>query len=397
MKEKHHRGWWLWPGIVLLLIAVGIYARHSGVKQHRRARAPQMVGVAKVITGAMPETISALGTVTPTSTVVVVPELSGYLTKVGFTEGQAVAKGQFLAQIDPRAYQVQLALYRGQLAKDMALLHQAQSDLDRYEVLERKKSISTQQVSDQRFLVLEDQAALKIDRANIDTVKLDLTYCRITAPVAGRVGLRLVDPGNYVTPASSTGIAVITTLVPTTVVFSIPQTELEPVLERMRAGAKMTATAYASDDVTRIAEGRLTAVDNQVDTSTGTIKLRATFANTDRALFPNEFVNIHLLVKTLHHAILVPSPALQTGAQGSYVYRVKPDDTVTVEKVITGPANGTYTVITNGLRPGETVVTDGVDRLREGSRIAMADTAARHESAPGGRDRHRHGGPRPRR
>lgn len=387
IKTKRRR--WLWLGLVVLAIAVAVYVRHSGAAKTRHGRAPQRVGVARVITGPMPETVAALGTVTPITTVVVLPQLSGYLTKVEFTEGQEVTKGQFLAQIDPRPYQVQLEQYQGQQAKDRALLNQAKSDLDRYETLQRKNSISAQQVSDQQFLVLQDQAALRIDQANIDTAKLNLNYCHITAPVAGKVGLRLVDPGNYVTPGSSTGIAVITTIAPITVIFSIPQTELGPVLARMRAGATMTAAAYTSDDATKIAEGKLTAVDNQVDTGTGTVKLRATFANTDKALFPNEFVNIHLLVNTLQHATLVPSPAVQTGTPGSYVYLVKPNDTVAVQKVTTGPTDGTYTVITNGLQAGDMVVTDGVDRLSDGAKIAIADAAADHDTATG-RSRPKH-------
>ncbi len=375
-KAKRHP--WLWVGIVILMIAVVAYLKHPGAKKNRLGKAPQRVGVAKVTTGPMPEIIAALGTVTPKTTVVLLPQLSGYLTKVGFTEGQEVTKGQFLAQIDPRPYQVQLEQYRGQQAKDMALLNQAKSDLNRYELLQRQHSISAQQVTDQQFLVQQDQAALRIDQANIDAAKLDLSYCRITAPVSGKIGLRLVDPGNYVTSGSSTGIAVITTMVPMTVIFSIPQKELGPVLARMQAGAHMTVTAFSSDNETRIAEGVLTAVDNQVNTSTGTVNLRATFANTDETLFPNEFVNIHLLVNTLEHATLVPSPAVQTGTPGSYVYLVKPDDTVAVQKVTTGPTNGNYTVITKGLQPGDTVVTDGVDRLSNGAKIAIAGAAANH-------------------
>lgn len=338
----------------------------------------QRVGVARAVAGPMPETLSALGTVTPIATVTVVPQLSGYLTQVGFTQGQEVAKGQFLAQIDPRPYQIQLEQYQGQQAKDMALLHEAQSDLARYEVLERQDSISAQQVADQRFLVAQDEAAVRIDQANIDSAKLDLSYCHITAPVAGKVGLLLVDPGNYVTSGSSTGIVVITTMRPITVIFSIPQTELQPVLARLHAGAVLPATAYSSDDAKKIAVGRLTAVDNEVDTSTGTVKLRATFANPNEALFPNEFVNIRLLVNTLQNATLVPSPAVQTGTPGSYVYLVRPNDTVAVRKVTTGPTNGTRTVITSGLQPGDMVVTDGVDRLRNGAKISVAGQAARH-------------------
>ena len=386
-KMKKNRGW-LWLGVVVLVVAVVVYKQHSGIKKTRQGMAPQRVGVAKVIIGSMPETIAALGTVTPTTTVVVLPQLSGYLTEVGFVEGQEVAKGQFLAQIDPRPYQVQLELYQGQQAKDTALLQQAKSDLNRYQVLERKNSISAQQVSDQKFLVLQDQAAVRIDQANIDNAKLNLTYCHITAPAAGKVGLRLVDPGNYVTSGSSTGIAVITTIKPITVIFSIPQKELAAVRERIHAGAGLTATAYSSDYQIQLAQGKLAAIDNQIDTSTGTVKLRAAFANTDEALFPNAFVNIRLLVDTLHNATLVPSPAVQMGLPGSYVYLVKPDRTVVVQKVTTGPTDGTHIVITDGLRPGDTVVTDGVDRLKNGMKIDMVDAAMKHDAAaPNGNKR----------
>jgi membrane fusion protein, multidrug efflux system len=394
-KPKMKKRRWLWLGLVVLVVAAVVYIRHSGIEKTKRGMGgPQRVGVAKVSTGAMPETISALGTVTPATTVVVLPQLSGYLTEIGFTEGQEVAKGQFLAQIDPRPYQVQLELYQGQQAKDMALLEQARSDLDRYETLQRKNSISAQQVSDQKFLVLQEQAAVRIDQANIDSARLNLTYCRITAPVAGKVGLRLVDPGNYVTSGSSTGIAVITVIKPITVIFSIPQKELHTVLERVHAGAGLTATAYSSDYDKLVAEGRLAAADNQVDTSTGTVKLRASFDNADEALFPNEFVNIRLLVNTLEHSVLVPSPAVQMGTPGSYVYLVKPDNTVAVQKVTTGPSDGAKTVIINGLKPGDTVVTDGVDRLRDGMKITMADAAAHHDAASPGNQNRRNGSAR---
>ena len=387
VNAKRRRWWWL--GLAVLVVIAGIaFERHAGHSRTGRMhwrKAPQRVGVARAVAGSMPETLSELGTVTPLATVTVLPQLSGYLTKIGFIEGQEVTKGQFLAQIDPRPYQIQLEQYQGQQAKDQALLHEAQSDLARYEVLRRQDSISAQQVADQRYLVAQDQAALRIDQSNIDTAKLDLDYCHISAPVAGKVGLRLVDPGNYVTSGSSTGIVVITKMRPISVVFSVLQTELQPVLARLRAGAELPAAAYSSDDAKKIAVGRLTAVDNQVDTSTGTVKLRATFANANEALFPNEFVNIHLLVNTLKNATLVPSPAVQTGTPGRYVYLVKANDTVAVRKVSVGPSNGTDTVITGGLKPGDTVVTDGVDRLSDGAKISVAGQASRHAAATGNR------------
>ncbi len=370
----------------MLVIAAVAWWRHSGAPKTPHVSA-QAVGVAKVTSGAMRETITALGTVTPIATVTVLPQLSGYLTEVAFTEGETVSAGQFLAQIDPRPYQVQLEQYDAQAAKDEAVLAQAKSDLARYETLQRQDSISGQQVADQKFLVLQEAAALKADQANIDSAKLNLAYCHITAPVAGKVGLRLVDAGNYVTSGSTTGLAVITTIAPITVIFSVPQTELAPVFARLQAGASLTASAYSSDDTTKIADGVLTAVDNQVDTSTGTVKLRATFANADSTLFPNEFVNVHLLVDTLQNAALVPAPAVQTGAPGAYVYKVNSDNTVSVQIVTVGPGDGTHTVITKGLKPGDMVVTDGVDRLSDGAAITIAQGTAPAAGVPAHRHR----------
>ncbi len=386
--KKSHKGRWIF-GLLLVLLVAFIWYRHSGTTKKLTPQA-QTVGVAKATSGPMPEVINALGTVTPLATVTVLPQLSGYLTEVGFTEGEVVTKGQFLAQIDPRPYQIQLEQYEGQKAKDMAALAQAKSDLARYEQLQRQDSISNQQVADQQFLVAQDAAAIQIDQSNIDTAKLDLDYCHITAPVAGRVGLRLVDPGNYVTSGSATGIAVITSIAPTTVIFSVAQTALAPVLVRMGQGAHLPAAAYSSDDSTKLQDGLLTAVDNQVDTSTGMVKLRADYANTDGTLFPNEFVNVHLLVDTLQNATLVPSAAVQTGAPGAYVYLVNSDNTVSVQQVTTGPTDGTNTVITKGLKPGDVVVTDGVDRLSDGAAIAIstggpagtAKSKHKHAAAP---------------
>ena len=382
---------WPWVVLVLALALAGfVVIRHSGGAKHAAA-APTTVGVAKATSGPMPETLNELGTVTPLATVTVLPQLSGYLTEVAFTEGETVTAGQFLAQIDPRPYQIQLEQDRAQLAKDEAALAQARSDLARFETLARQDSISAQQVADQQFLVAQDQAATQVDQSNIDTALLNLAYCHITAPVAGRVGLRLVDPGNYVTSGSSTGIAVITTISPATVIFSVPQNALSAVLTRLGAGAQLPATAYSSDDSTALETGVLTAVDNQVDTSTGMVKLRATFENADGKLFPNEFVNVHLLVDTLRNATLVPAPAVQTGTPGAYVYLVNADDTVSVRKVTVGPGDGTNTVITAGLQPGDTVVTDGVDRLSDGADITVAGAPPSAAAAKQHR-RHKHGG-----
>jgi multidrug efflux system membrane fusion protein len=386
-RPKRGRKRWIFAGLALLLIAF-IWYRHSGTSTKAHAPAPQAVGVAKAVAGPMPVVLDELGTVTPNATVTVLPQLSGYLTQVAFTEGEIVTQDQFLAEIDPRPYQTQLEQYQAALAKDEATLAQAKSDLARYHILAAQDSISAQQVADQEFLVEQDTAATKSDQANIDSAKLNLAYCHITSPVAGKVGLRLVDPGNYVTSGSSTGIAVVTTMSPTTVIFSVAQNDLAPVLVRLGQGATLTATAYASDDTTKLEDGSLSAVDNQVDTATGMVKLRATFANADEALFPNEFVNVHLLVNTLQNATLVPSQAVQSGAPGSYVYVVKPDSTVSVQTVTTGPTDGTNTVITKGISPGDVVVTDGVDRLSDGAKVSVAITPTAAPSGEAGTHHH---------
>jgi membrane fusion protein, multidrug efflux system len=358
--------------VVLALIAL-VVVHLLGRKKPVRAAPPQVVSVATAATGSMPETLSELGTVTPTATVTVLPQLSGYLTSVGYHEGQDVQKGQFLAQIDPRQYEIDKQQAQAQLAKDQASLAQARSDLARFQSLNERKSIAEQTFVDQQFLVQQDEAAVKSDLANIAQFDLDLAYCHITAPVAGRVGLRLVDPGNYVTASSSPGIVVITTMKPTTVQFTVPQDSLASVLQRMGTGASLPVTAYSSDNSKTIGTGTLYAVSNQMATSTGTVTLRATFPNDDEALFPSEFVNVKLLVDTLQNAVLVPTPAVQTGAPGDYVYLVnKSNNTVSVHKVTLGPSDGQHTVIAAGLAVGDEVVTDGTDRLSDGAKIQAA-------------------------
>lgn len=381
-KAKRHR----WRGrliTLVVLVILGLLAYYllglgnkSGTDKHAGSAPPQSVQVATVSTGSMPETITALGTVTPDATVTVVPQLSGYLTAVGFTQGEDVTKGQFLAQIDPRPYQVQLQQYQAALAKDEAALGQARSDLARYTKLSRQNSIAEQQVTDQTFLVAQDEAAIKADEANIASANLDIAYCHITAPVSGRVGLRLIDPGNYVTASSTTGIVVITTIKPTTVIFTIPQNDLGRVVARVNAGAKLPVTAYSSDNTTKIATGTLQAIDNQMSTTTGTVQLRAVFTNDNEALFPNEFVNVSMLVDTLTKAVLVPNPAIQNGAPGDYVYVVKTNHTVAMTPVTLGPTDGTDTVVTKGVTAGEEVVTDGVDRLTDGAKVMVVSGPA---------------------
>jgi multidrug efflux system membrane fusion protein len=358
--------------IIILALIVLIVIHIISNKPAKMGTPPQVVSAAAATLGSMPEILNELGTVTPVATVTVLPQLSGYLTDVGYQEGQDVKKGQFLAQIDPRQYEINKQQAQAQLAKDQASLNQARADLARYTQLHEQKSIAEQTYIDQTFTVQQDEAAVKADQASIAQDDLDLAYCHITAPVAGRVGLRLVDPGNYVTASSSPGIVVITTMKPTTVQFTVPQNALSKVLQRFNSSDKLTVTVYNSDNTKQIATGTLYALSNQMATSTGTVTLRATFPNDDESLYPNEFVNARLLVDTLQNAVLVPTPAVQTGAPGDYVYLVNADNTVSVHKVTPGPSDGKNTVILSGLSAGQTVVTDGMDRLSDGATIKIA-------------------------
>ena len=385
--------------VLLVLIVIHIVTR----KPPAKGTPPQVVKVAKAISGDMQETLTELGTVTPTATVTVLPQLSGYLTQVGYREGEDVTKGQFLAQIDPRQYEIDLQQAQAQLLKDQAALRQARSDLARFEQLRAAKAIAEQTVTDQEFTVEQDEAQVKTDQANIAQFELDLVYCRITAPVAGRVGLRLVDPGNYVTASSSTGIVVITTMKPTTVQFTVAQNDLDKVIERFNSGAKLPVTAYSSDNTHQSGIGTLYAISNQMATSTGTVTLRASFANDDEALFPNEFVNIKMLVDTLSQAVLVPTPAVLSGAPGDYVYLANADSTVSVRKITVGPSDGKNTAILSGLAVGDTVVIDGTDRLSDGAKIGIsaanaappASTAPAAPAAPGTKKKKRSGAAAP--
>jgi membrane fusion protein, multidrug efflux system len=375
-KRPKRRGLSIIIGIAGLIV-LGLVIWHLvHRKPAARGAQAQVVSVAKATTGDMPETLNALGTVTPVATVTVLPQLSGYLTAVGYKEGQDVVKGQFLAQIDPRQYEIDKQQAEAQLAKDRASLAQARADLARYTKLNAQKSIAEQTFADQQFTVQQDEAAVQADLANIRQFDLDLTYCRIVAPVSGRVGLRLVDPGNYVTASSSPGIAVITTITPTTVQFAVPQDSLGAILQRFQSGAKLAVTASSSDNTKQLGTGTLYAISNQIVTSTGTVTLRADFANENKVLFPNEFVNVKLLVDTLQNALLVPTAAVQSGAPGNFVYRVNSNDTVSVVKVGIGASDGVHTVISSGLQANDTVVTDGMDRLSDGAKIRVSGATA---------------------
>lgn len=330
---------------------------------------PMPVGVAQVANGDINITINALGTVTPLRSVTITAQVAGNLLKVNFKEGEMVKEGDALAEIDPRPYQAQLTQYEGALARDEALLANSKIDLDRYTTLFSQDSIAKQQLDSQKSLVHQYEGTVKSDQGQIDNAKVNIGYTKITAPVTGRVGLRQVDSGNNVSVGSA--IVVITQLKPIDVLFTIPEDNLPPVLKKTHAGDKLSADAYDRAGTTKLATGSLASLDNQVDTSTGTVKAKAEFANDDEGLFPNQFVNVHLLLDTLHNAIVIPTSALERGSDGLFVYVVQPDHTVQVRNIKTGPTEGEKVAVTDGLKVGESVVTSGADRLRDGSKVEL--------------------------
>src|SRR6185437_15420938 len=372
LESSRTRRWIPWLVTLLLLAAVigGLVwlLPHSAPTAPRGGRftsgGPMPVVSAAVAAGDMPITLDALGTVTPLATVTVRTQINGQLTQIAFQEGQHVKKGDFLAQIDPRPYQIALEQAEAQLAKDAALLKNAQLDLTRYQKLLKQDSISQQQRDTQEYLVRQYEGTAKADEAQVATAKLNLSYCRIVAPVTGRVGLRQVDPGNYVQTSDANGIVVITQLQPISVIFTLPEDKLPAVARRVRQGATLNATAFDRSGTVKLDTGRLETIDNQIDTTTGTVKLRAIFDNAEQVLYPNQFVNIQLLVDTLTGADLVPNAAVQRGAPGTFVYVVKPDETVAAQPVTLGPGDDQRIVVTKGLEPGQIVVVDGADRLK---------------------------------
>ncbi len=327
--------------------------------------------------------VNAIGTVAARNTAVVRAKADGELKAIRFKEGDTVQAGQLLAEIDPRNYQAALAQAQGALARDQALLRNAQLDLQRYQDLLAQDSIARQQVDTQAALVRQTQGTVQTDQAQVDAAKLQLSYTRVTAPIPGRLGLRQADLGNVVRAADTTGIVTITQVQPIHALFSIPEASLPRVVARLRAGAAMPVELWDRDQKTRLATGRLETVDNAIDTTTGTIKAKATFANADGSLFPNQFANVRLQVDTLPGVLTVPTTAVQRGTQGTYVYAVKDDSTVSLRKVRLGTTDGDRVSVQGELQEGERVVTDGADRLREGAPVAVIapDAATRADQA----------------
>jgi multidrug efflux system membrane fusion protein len=333
------------------------------------------VAVAKAEVRDLPILLNGLGSVDAFNTVAVKSRIDGQLIKVNVKEGQEVKQGELLAEIDPRPYEVQLSQTQATLFKDQAALKDARLNLERFQQLYKDGVISKQQFDTQGSLEAQLDGAVRADQAQVDTVKLNLVYTRITAPVSGRIGLRQIDVGNIVHASDPNGLLIITQLQPIAVIFSLPQDNLQAVSQHMRNG-KLPVDAYSRDDQTKIASGFLTTIDNQIDVTTGTGKLKAVFENRDRSLWPNQFVNVHLLLEVKKNNTVVPSAAIQRGPQGTYVFVVKPDNTAEMRNVAVSISQGNLTAISQGLKPGESVVTDGQDKLQPGTKVAVREPGA---------------------
>ncbi len=377
-KATSHR-LWLWLLAALLLLCLFLYllwptitgAKSAAAANAVKGPAPIQVVAVTATKGNIGVYYTGLGAVTPLATVTVKAVVGGQLMNVHFKEGDLVQRGDLLIEIDPRPYEAVVVQIEGQLVRDQALLANAHIDFDRYTGLMKTNAIPEQQLATQRTLVSQDEGIVKNDQGLLDAAKLNVTYSRITSPLTGVVGLRLVDPGNIVQPGDSNGMIVITQIQPISVIFTVGEDQLPPVLQKIRAGQTLTVEAWDHDLKNKLASGVLATLDNQIDQTTGTLKLRATFDNANRALFPNQFVNARLLEQQKTGVTLLPSAAIQRNTNNIYVYLIKPDNTVTVRTILIGTTEGDQSEITSGLAPGDQVVMTGVDKLLEGSKIAL--------------------------
>ena len=376
-KPSHRWLWFLLTALCLLAIVLYLLwptlsgANAAAAKAAAKPPARIQVVAIAAAKGNIGVYYTGLGAVTPLATVTVRSVVSGQLMSVNFKEGDLVQKGDPLIQIDPRPYQAVVLQIEGQLTRDQALLENAHTDLTRYTALMATNAIPEQQLATQRTLVTQDEGIVKNDEGLLDAAKLNVTYSRIISPVTGIVGLRLVDPGNLIQSGDTNGMVVITQLQPISVIFSVGEDQLQPILQKLRGGQTLAVDAWDRELKNKLASGTLTTVDNEIDQTTGTLKLRAGFDNANRALFPNQFVNARLLEQQKTGVTLLQSAAIQRNTNNTYVYLVKPDDTVTVRIIKTGTTEGDQTEITSGLSPGDSVVMTGVDKLQEGSKIAI--------------------------
>jgi membrane fusion protein, multidrug efflux system len=375
---------------LILGFAASFYWHRSVTERQTKAPRtppPIPVVVAQAEKGDIGVYVTGLGTVTPLNTITVTTRVDGQLMNIFYKEGDTVTKGESLVEIDPRPFQVQLEQAQGQLAKDQAALQNAQIDLQRYEQLITKNAVSQQILQTQRSTVTQAQATIKTDQANIDSAKLNLTYAHITAPISGRIGLRLVDPGNFVSASSNTPLLVITQMEPISVIFTIPEQQVPAVRTALRANKSLPVDAMDRDAQDVIGSGALTTLDNQIDPTTGTLRLRATMPNKDDALFPNQFVNARMLLQKKKGVTLIPNAAVQRNAQTTFVYRVKDDQSVEIRNVKLGTVDEQHSEVAMGLQPHDIVVTQGVDRLQAGSKVVPMwpeeeDTRRREQGNP---------------